>query len=380
LNAAVWWNKIGWPSEEEPIWLVVSQGGEVKSGKERSTMKGRVIQQNLVPRNVFRISRAARKEVQNVFLELSDGGITGWGEASPNAFYGETARRVAAALEAVLPWLGDLHVTSPADIGRIWREAWARLSPSRAAQCALDLALWDWLARSQGVPVAQLALGRPARPVCTFCTIGLSEEAELERKIAELRGFPRVKVKSDARADLAPVRRIKAETGAEIAVDANASWGAVDGAAVLREAAEIDTLFVEQPLAPAEDAQLPLWRGKSEVPVLADESCVTREDVERMPSRFSGFNIKLVKCGGLTPALEMARRGRELGLKTMVGCMLESSLLIAAGAVVAQETDYADLDGAWLLGNDPFAGLPLNRGVLTPGPGPGFGVDPSMKA
>ena len=111
------------------------------------------------------------------------------------------------------------------------------------------------------------------------------------------------------------------------------------------------------------------------VPVMADESCVTVEDVERVPGHFAGFNIKLVKCGGLTPALRMARRGRELGLRTMVGCMLESGLLIAAGAVVAQITDYADLDGAWLLTDDPVKGWLFDRGALLPAEGPGLGVE-----
>jgi L-Ala-D/L-Glu epimerase len=338
-------------------------------------MKGRVVLKRLYPRNVFRISRAARAEVQNGFFEVSAEGVSGWGEASPNAYYGETAEQVGALLESALPWLEGMRVGSVEEIAAVWEASWEYLAPSRAAQCALNLALWDWLARRKGVSVAKLALGREAGPVRTFCTVGLSDADELGRKMAELRGFPLVKVKSDARADFAPVRAVMENTGAAVAVDANAAWGAVDGPAILREAAQLGVLFVEQPLSPSEDARLPKWRDALEVPVLADESCVTQADVERMPGRFSGFNIKLVKCGGLTPALAMARRGRELGLQTMVGCMLESSLLIAAGTVVAQLTDYADLDGAWLLRDDPFAGLPLVRGVLTPGPGTGFGVE-----
>ena len=110
-------------------------------------------------------------------------------------------------------------------------------------------------------------------------------------------------------------------------------------------------------------------------PILADESCVTEQDVTRVAARFSGFNIKLVKCGGLTPALRMSRHGRGFGSRMMVGCMLESSALIAAGAVVAQQTQYADLDGAWLIGNDPFVGLPFRQGVMEPA-GPGFGISP----
>jgi len=119
---------------------------------------------------------------------------------------------------------------------------------------------------------------------------------------------------------------------------------------------------------PAFCAQMPL-------PVIADESCVTEQDVERMPGVFAGFNIKLVKCGGITPALRMARRGKELGLRTMVGCMVESSVLIAAGAVVAQLTDYADLDGAWLLGDDPAKGWVFNCGTLQPRAEAGLGGD-----
>ena len=339
-------------------------------------MKLNAVAKNLHPRNVFRISRAARAEVRNIFVEVSAGGITGRGEASPNAYFDETAGNVRNFLEAAAPFVAGLEIESVADIERAWLEAWPWLAPSRAAQCALDLALWDWLARRKGLSVAELALGRPPHPVQTFCTIGLSGASELEIKAAELRGFPLIKMKSDSLADLAPMALIRQRTGASLSVDANGAWEKVDIAAVSRELAQLGVLFIEQPLSPARDERMPELIEVSAVPILADESCVTAEDVERMPGRFSGFNIKLVKCGGLTPALAMARRGRALGLRTMVGCMLESSLLIAAGMVVAQETDYADLDGAWLLGDDPFAGLPLRLGVLTPGPGAGFGVEP----
>jgi len=339
-------------------------------------MKLNAVSKNLHPRNVFRISRAARAEVRNIFVEVGAGGITGRGEASPNPYYDETAGNVVDLLEAAAPFVEGLEIGSVADLERAWLEAWPWLAPSRAAQCALDLALWEWLARQKGISVAELALGHAPRPVRTFCTIGLSGESELEIKAAELRGFPLIKMKSDSMADLAPMALIRERTGAALAVDANCAWERVDLAAISRELAQLGVLFIEQPLSPARDDRMPELLAASELPILADESCVTLEDVERMPGRFSGFNIKLVKCGGLTPALAMARQGRELGLRTMVGCMLESSLLIAAGTVVAQLTDFADLDGAWLLRDDPFVGLPLSRGVLTPGSGPGFGVEP----
>ena len=339
-------------------------------------MKLGAVTKTLHPRNVFRISRSAREEVRNVFAHVSAGGVSGFGEASPNLFYDETAANVVGLLKAAAPFVKGLEIRNVADIAQAWEASWPWLAPSRAAQCALDLALWDWLARSKGLSVAELALGHPGKPVRTFCTIGISDAAELEQKAEELRGFPLIKMKSDTLADLAPIAYVRQRTGAALAVDANGAWGGVELPLVSRKLAALGVLFLEQPLSPASGEEMPGLLALSALPILADESCVTQEDVEAMPGRFSGFNIKLVKCGGLTPALAMARRGRALGLRTMVGCMLESSLLIAAGVVVAQLTDFADLDGAWLLRDDPFEGLPLRQGVLAPGTGPGFGVEP----
>ena len=329
------------------------------------------------PRKVFRISRAARAEVENVFVCLSKDGVTGFGEASPNRFYGESAGEVLRRIEAAAPLLGDLALESVADIKAAWEAVWRIVAPSRAAQCAIDLALWDWLARRLGVSVSELALGSPPRPVPTFCTIGLSDSDELAEKLGELRGFPFIKIKSDTRAELGPVRIVRETTGARLAVDANCAWGEVDVPAVARELAGLGVEFIEQPFHPSQDDRMKALSAASESPVFADESCVTIEDLERLPGSFAGCNIKLVKCGGLTPALAMMLRARDLGLQTMTGCMLESSLLIAAGAVVAQQTDYADLDGAWLLRDDPFTGLPLEGGVLHPACVPGFGVEPA---
>jgi L-alanine-DL-glutamate epimerase-like enolase superfamily enzyme len=331
----------------------------------------------LHPRNVFRTSRAARHETTNVFLRVERHGIAGHGEAAASAYYGENPEDIAGKLEAVTEIVDGCALDSPADIAVIWEEAWAVLTPSRAAQCALDIALWDWLGKRTGRSVSELAFAEPARPVATFATIGISEPEELELKIAELDGFRRVKIKSDETGDLRTALRVReAMPEASIAIDANCAWGGVDLTKLSGELAELWIEFVEQPLPPGRDAEMKKLSPRLPIPVMADESCVTFEDVERLRGHFAGFNIKLVKCGGLTPALRMARRGRELGLRTLVGCMLESSLLIAAGAVVAQITDYADLDGAWLLADDPVRGWTFERGALFPTERPGLGVLP----
>jgi len=338
-------------------------------------MKASWTDRELHPRHVFRISRAQRRSVRNVFLRLESGGITGYGEASPNEFYAETAESVMERLSAARTWLESLRIASVADLETAWTASWKWLSPSRAAQCAVDLALWDWLGRSRGVSVAELAWNEQAREVQTFCTIGLSTPEELDTKLTDLAGFPRIKIKSDATATLDFIRAIRARSDALLAVDANCAWTGHDLIGLSRELAALDVAFVEQPLPPGEESALPTERP---LPIVADESCVTENDVESAARHFDGFNIKLVKCGGLTPALRMARRGKALGRIVMVGCMLESSLLIAAGAVVAQHAAYADLDGAWLLGDDPCSGWDFRRGVLVPPAGAGLGAEPRL--
>lgn len=328
----------------------------------------------LRPRRVFRIARARRREVQNVFLTLEAEGVEGIGEASPNAFYAESADGVLGKLAAARRWLGGLSIRSLEDIAQAWQAAWEHVAPSRAAQCAIDLALWDWLARKEKVSVCELATGRRPRPVPTFCTVGLSEPQELEEKIAEVRAFPFIKIKSDPAADLAIVRLLRERSHARLAVDANGAWGGADLPALCAELGRLGVLFLEQPLAPGQDGALS--SACAGMPVMADESCVQESDLGHAAAHYAGFNIKLVKCGGITPALRMARHGRERGLLTMTGCMLESSVLIAAGAAVAQQTDFADLDGAWLLANDPAAGWRFEAGLLHPTDGPGLGVEP----
>lgn len=294
------------------------------------------------------------------------------GEASPNAFYDEDAASVMEKLVAAGPFLRSIVPESPEAIAEAWAAVWEYVAPSRAAQCAVDLALWDWAAKRAGKSVSEMVWGEVARPIRTFCTIGISSEEELATKLAEMRGFPDIKIKSDSAAELQRVRTIREATGARCAVDANCAWGEADLQKLCEELATMGTAFVEQPYLPAENDRL--MAGAFAVPIMADESCVTEADVDAVCRGFDGFNIKLVKCGGLTPALRMLARGRALGRKVMVGCMLESSCLIAAGAVLAQRCDYADLDGAWLLADDPCQGWRFSAGTLNPPAEPGLGT------
>ena len=237
----------------------------------------------LHPRQTFRIARANRDAVSNVFVKIEADDICGFGEASPNSFYGESAEVVLEKLASATPQIESLAVSDVASLERAWTELWPLLAPSRAAQCAIDVALWDWLAKRRGISVAELAWAEPPRPVPTFCTIGISDPAELEQKLAELSGFPFIKIKSDSRADLATLRLVRERSAAVLAVDANGAWSAADLAAHSAELARLGVRFIEQPLAPGCDAQL--RRGECGVPVFADESCAVEEHIPRIATR-----------------------------------------------------------------------------------------------
>ena len=336
------------------------------------------VRKTLFPRHVFRISRASRVQVDNLFLAVEQDGVIGYGEASPNSFFREDPFDVYMALAGLTDYFRKQTLRSSDDIARIWGEIWEKVAPSRATQCAIDVGLWDLFAKLSRRTVVDAVHGKPARHIPTSATLGICPREEWPERIAEVAAFPAIKVKMDARVDLDLIKSVRAGSKAAIRVDANCSWSGIDIERVSSQLAGLGVEFIEQPLPREEDNRMPDLLRRSRLPILADESCTGPEEVPGLVGRFTGFNIKLVKCGGITPGLRMVEAGKRLGLKTMIGCMLESGLLISAGAVVAQEADYADLDGSWLLGEDPFEGLSILDGRLQPPSGLGLGVSPKI--
>src|SRR5688572_373795 len=222
----------------------------------------------LHPRGAFRIARQRSVPFANVILRIENEGVVGWGEASPNPYYGVSPEDVVSHLTSASDWLRELKVTSVEDIAAVWSQAFSRLQQDRAAQCALDVALWDWLARTRQTSVCHLAHGRPPQPVTSFATIGLSQPEEIPGKLAELRGFPRVKIKSDATGDLNLVRRVKAELGAMVAIDANCAWRPKELPGLSIDCGSAGAEFIEQPFPATHDTHLK--RGSYALPILAD--------------------------------------------------------------------------------------------------------------
>jgi L-alanine-DL-glutamate epimerase-like enolase superfamily enzyme len=319
----------------------------------------------------FRISRGVQTHGYNVLARLEDEGGEGLGEAAPSAYYGENRETVLAALSLFADALGD----DPFAHEEIMSEAGRLLDKNGAAKAALDMALYDLAGKRLGAPLYRLLGLSPAKTPVTSFTLGIDAPAEMARKAAAARECPILKIKVGTPHDVETVRAIREVTDATLRVDANAAWSAKQAIATINELAPYHIEFVEQPVAASDLDGLKLVRENVDVPVIADESCVTLDDIARVADRVDGINIKLMKCGGVGHALKMIHAARAHHLKIMLGCMAaESSLAITAAAHLSPLVDYADLDGALLLAADPFEGLRYERGKLVLPDRPGLGV------
>lgn len=324
----------------------------------------------LVPRHVFRTARTTSASSRSVIVELSDGAIAGVGEAAPSRFYGETADTVVEVLESVRSVVEDcVHEAE------LMADLTSRgLKGNPAARAALEIAAHDMMGKRYGLPLYRHFELDPSDAPLTTMSIGLDEPDVMVAKAVEAKGFPLLKVKLDADTDLSIIRRIKEATGSAVTVDANCAWSPDEAIEKSAELARIGVEFIEQPV-PADDIEgLARVHDSAQVPVFADESCPTSEELPAVAPAVDGVVIKLMKCGGLVEGVRMAREAKKLGLSTMIGCMMESSLAITAAAHISPLMDYADLDSGLLMTNDPFAGVKIVDGRMTLPDEPGTGV------
>jgi L-alanine-DL-glutamate epimerase-like enolase superfamily enzyme len=325
-------------------------------------------------RHPFVIARGGSSEWRTVLVRVIDerDGAEGWGEAAGNRFYGETLEtvvavlpRLEAALEGVDSW--SLEAAEAAMHRAI------RGNP--AAKSAVSAALHDLAAKRLGVPLYKLwGLEPSAAPLSSY-TIAIAGNEELRRRVDEAREYPVLKVKLGTDRDEEIMRVVRdAAPDKRLRVDANAAWTAKHALRMIELLRELDVEFVEQPLPPHDLDGLRFVRERSVLPIVADESCLVASDVARLAGVVDGINIKLAKCGGLREALRMIATARAHGMLVMAGCMIESSLGITAAAHLAPLLDYADLDGAALLADDPFAGATIAGGRIALPTAPGLGV------
>jgi L-alanine-DL-glutamate epimerase-like enolase superfamily enzyme len=325
-------------------------------------------------KNPFIIARGGSSEYRVVRVTLTaDDGATGWGEAAPSKFYGETADTVVD----VLPMLAE--VVRQADgwsIEAIEHELARTIRFNGSARAAISGALHDLMGKRLGVPVHRLwGLDAAASPLTSF-TIGIApDEATLRQRVADAVQYPILKIKLGSAWDERIVRVVRELAPHKVLrVDANAAWSPKSTLAMVPFLREMGVEFVEQPLPPHDLEGLRFIRERSPLPIIADESCLVAADIPRLAGCVDGINIKLAKCGGLREALRMIATARAHDMLVMAGCMIESSLGITAAAQFAPLLDCADFDGAALVSNDPYAGATIDGGVIALPSGAGLGV------
>ena len=310
-------------------------------------------------KHTFTIAHDSRDMQPTLIVELRDDAYRGFGEATATPYYGVTIEGMVAALETLRVRIETDDLTDPE---AFWTAMQPHLTQHPFALCALDQAAWDLWAKRRGQPLHKLwNLNITNNPITNY-TIGLDTPERMVEKMREW-PWPLYKIKlGRPQTDLETVRAMRSQTDALFRVDANGGWTADQTIGFAPELAALGVEFIEQPL-PASD-----WAGakrvyeQSALPIIADESCIVEGDVERCTGYFHGVNIKLTKCGGLTPARRMIARARTLGLRVMVGCMTESSVGISAIAQLLPLLDYADLDGSLLLTNDLATGVTFDNG------------------
>jgi L-alanine-DL-glutamate epimerase-like enolase superfamily enzyme len=314
----------------------------------------------------FAIARSSTDTFERVIFEISQDGVTGRGEAAPTSYYGQDAEGVAAALESA-------EVGDPWDIeGALARNG--AMPPS--ALTALDNAMHDLAARRLGVPVYRLlGLARP-EPVSAY-TLGIADRETTVAHAKRLRGHPVLKVKVGGWKDVETLRVVRGSSDADLWVDANEAFSPEKAIEVVTELKEIGVGMIEQPV-PVSAGPGSLHRvteAAFPVPVIADESAITARDVPGLAGCVGGVNVKLAKCGGIRRALEMIHTARAHGMLVMLGCMVETSLGIAAAAQISGLVDFVDLDGAMLLADDPYSGPIYDNGRILLPEEPGLGVE-----
>ena len=320
----------------------------------------------------FVISRSARDSEDVVQVVVTCSGIRGYGEAAPIDRYAESPQSALAYVEEHAAGLGDDPFALEEIMDRLPRREFA-------ARAAFDMALHDLQGKLVGRPVYQLLGLRRAGPPTTW-TIWLGDPDDMARRAERVDPrFRRLKLKLGAGdgLDVERVRAVRTVTELPMQVDVNEGWSTDEALENLRELARFDVQYCEQPVAADELRGNEALKRESPIPVYVDENCHTLADVAECATFAHGINVKLAKSGGIREAVRMVHAARALGLGTMLGCMIESGISIAAGAHVASLFDHVDLDGNILIAHDPFPGVEFADGVQLPAEAPGLGVAPA---
>ena len=337
-------------------------------------MKLTVLGVELPLKHPFTIARGTMTSQTSLIVELEHHGVRGYGEVTENAFYGHSCESIIASLNRIRPsTLQRYLIESPLDL---WPSMKHELNGDLFALAALDMAACDLRGKQHGISTWQdWGLQWKSIPESSF-TIGIDTVERMAKKLDEEAGWGTYKIKLGTPNDIEIVRSLRQHTDAVLRVDANCGWTADQTIANSNALAELGVEFIEQPM-PIEASREDKLRVRQEsaLPIIADEDCQVTSDLDLCCDLYHGVNVKICKCGGLTPAFEMLVDARSRGLKTMVGCMVESSIGISGAAQLLPLLDYADLDGAVLLSDEPCSGVVVAQGITALSQLPGTGAD-----
>lgn len=312
-------------------------------------------------KHTFTITHESRDVQPTLIVELSWHGKSGFGEATETPYYGVTMEKMQRQLEGIRSFLPTEYLPHPTDFWKLMSTHLLDAHPF--ALCALDVAYWDLWGKTHNKTLYEIWGFDVRKNILTDYTIGIDTIEKMITKMHEM-PFPIYKIKLGTDNDLAIVQALRNETDAIFRVDANTAWSAEQTIYLSTELKELGVEFIEQPL------KADNWIGMKEVfehsalPIIADESCILESDVERCAGFFHGINIKLMKCGGITPALRMIMKAKKLGLKVMVGCMTESTIGCSAIAQLLPLLDFVDMDGCLLVDDQISRGIQIEFGRI----------------
>ncbi|HEY5349450.1 MAG TPA: dipeptide epimerase [Candidatus Lustribacter sp.] len=315
----------------------------------------------------FKIARGEETVARSLVIRVRDGDFEGVGEATPVARYGES-------LETVERWFAA-HPLAPGDPFNL--EALIDPAIPPAARAGLDIALHDLVGKKLGVPLYALLGLDPSRTPRTSFTIGIGDPETTLRKLAEIGDHPVLKVKlglGRPREQVETIAAIRDRYTGTIRIDANEGWDVPAAIAILAELARYDIEFCEQPIPAGSPGGLRAIRERSPIPIVTDEDSLDARDLLKLAGCVDGVNVKLAKTGGIRGAVAMIHTARALGMKIMLGCMVESAVAATAAAHLSPLVDWADIDGPFLTSDDPFTGVGYEHGKLILPTAPGLGV------
>jgi L-alanine-DL-glutamate epimerase-like enolase superfamily enzyme len=323
-------------------------------------MKIKYQNSNLPFKHPFTISKGTKTHQPALLVELEHFGIKGYGEAPAIIHYNITVDKMIEDIERKKTFIEKFAFTHP---DRYWHYLHHLFPNDPFLVCALDMAGWDLYGKKEGKQLHALwNLDITKNPVTDF-TIGIDTIQNMVNKMNE-RPWPIYKIKLGTNDDIAIITELRKHTGSVFRIDANAAWQVDEALEKINAFKDLDVEFIEQPLAKDDWEGMKYLFEKSPLPLIADESCVTETDVKKCAGYFHGINIKLTKCSGITPALRMITRARELNMKVMVGCMNESSIGSSAIAQLLPLLDYVDMDGPLLLSEDIGDGVKFENGKI----------------